>query len=273
MKCDGSTGPADVPDDGLLFEVDDDGDEFQLGVCMFAYGFLAAQHAKASRKRKRGLYNVMKSKDSWSVLMGHNRAYFQRFNLRMSLESFDEIVSELRSDPIFTSRGKKSQKDVALQFAAFLQHHGTIHRPFLDISLKLDIGVGTISLYRQRIVQALFHLKKRFICWPRGPRKEAVKSAFGQYGFANAIGAIDGTLIPLYEMPRSQGWDYYSARKKIFCVSSKFQIMMSTDQPPCAAERLGERRSRGLLHVNRYRLARFGSRFLNLASMPYVGEA
>jgi hypothetical protein len=135
---------------------------------------------------------------------------------RLSRESFDHVLDLIKSDPVFQSTGKKPQRPVKYQLAAFLCHVGGEDAAKTgDIT---SIAEGTSYLYIPRVTRALRNLRSSFLAWPGPERREYLKDAMGEWGFPGCIGICDGTFLRLLHKPWKQGWSYW-CRKKYYAVS------------------------------------------------------
>ena len=85
--------------------------------------------------------------------------------LSMSRGTFNKFCAELGKNPIFTSRGRKPQRHISWQLAAFLIRYGQLGSSVHDTSFKLGIGYGTVVLYCHQVICALRQLKKTFAAW------------------------------------------------------------------------------------------------------------
>jgi len=56
-------------------------------------------------------------------------------------------------------------------------------------------------LYTERVINALCSLTTRFIKWPDAQAKARIKGYYAGSGFGEALGSIDGTMIPFSRAP------------------------------------------------------------------------
>ncbi|KAK4701021.1 nuclease HARBI1, partial [Phenoliferia sp. Uapishka_3] len=212
-------GPSADADD-----LEDDAMSFQAIASVLLAMSVALQEdiaaARASRKRgPRGPYNVKKSTDSLPILLESSERYY-RANFRMSKTTFDKLVILLSTDErcafIFQSKGRKPQKPVYIQLAAFLFYHGRTNAHHLLVSFPLDLGHGSPTNYRRRVCLALRLIKESFVKWPSKAKRARQAEDFGASGFVGVLGAVDGTLIEFFEQPSVDGSYYYTARKSFY---------------------------------------------------------
>jgi hypothetical protein len=98
---------------------------------------------------------------------------------------------------------------VEFQFAVSLHHFGASNQHHVTTAHENGVGAGTVYLYVDCVTRALRELRDRFIKWPSGERLREVKYGFGDVEFPGAIGAADGTLFHLVEVPPKNGIYYY----------------------------------------------------------------
>lgn len=77
----------------------------------------------------------------------------------------------------------------------------------------MGIGAGTVHLYCRRVTRALRELGLHVVVWGNDDAHAASKTHFGDNGFDECIGIIDGSLIRLTSMPRQQGATYLCRKK------------------------------------------------------------
>lgn len=137
----------------------------------------------------------------------------------MSRDTFDRIVNLLADNLIFQSQGRKPQRHVKFQLAAFLLRYGRRGSDAFVVSRDLGIGAGTVFLYCQRVSRALRQLQPQFLGWPDEDRKTVISTAISeQSGFDYCLGSGDGSLIRFSEEPMTSGW-LFRCRKKFYAVS------------------------------------------------------
>jgi hypothetical protein len=99
------------------------------------------------------------------------------------------------------------------------------------------------------VIKALRQLRTEAVLWPAGTARHEIKDAFALQGFPGAIGAIDGTLIRLVEVPPKDGI-YYYCHKKFYGVRYEYlNAVTDTTNIFFAVECAGNRRSCWTFHV------------------------
>jgi hypothetical protein len=136
----------------------------------------------------------------------------------MGCNTFNRLVALLADDQIFQSQGKKPQRHVKIQLAAFFTRYGQRASLAFHVGRNLDIGDGTIYDYCQRVTKALCKLRHDFLGWPNETRKDEISNFIEEKsGFHLCIGSGDGSLIRFAEALILHG-DQYRCRKKIWAV-------------------------------------------------------
>lgn len=149
-------------------------------------------------KYKRVLYNHYRTK----VLSGKDKDYFKD-TFRMNKAQFHFIVELIKDATVFKSRGKKPQKPVMDQLKVALHrfcHDGSLSSR-AAVGRQLGISVGSVGRFTRRCASALCSLKDAYVKWPSEREKIKVKQRLGKGRFRHAIGAVDGTMIPLFRAP------------------------------------------------------------------------
>ena len=146
----------------------------------------------------------------------------------MGRNTFDKLVCLLADDPIFESQGKKPQRHVKVQLAAFLLRYGNCGSNTFIVERNLNISEGSVFDYCRRVVKAVRRLCSQFLGWPG----ESCKTEISQYienqsGFPNCIGCCDGSLIRFTEEPMVNG-DQYRCRKKTWAVRTSCISLLIT---------------------------------------------
>ncbi|KAJ3709399.1 hypothetical protein C8R42DRAFT_446477 [Lentinula raphanica] len=103
-------------------------------------------------------FQLPKSKDFFECCLSAPDRIF-RFIFRIGRPMFEYLVEILGTNPIFQSTGRKPQRHVKYQLAAFLIRYGTLGADVQGTALKLSIGYGSVVLYCRRMVRALRELK------------------------------------------------------------------------------------------------------------------
>lgn len=137
------------------------------------------------------------------VLVDGNGSFFQD-TFRMSYEQFNYIVNIIKDSPVFQKTGRKNQKPVSIQLKVALHrlcHDGSLSS-YKAIARIMGITEGTAFMYTRRCIDALCGHIERFTAWPSEAKKREILEYFEEEkGLLHVLGAIDGTLIPLYRAP------------------------------------------------------------------------
>ncbi|KAJ7194555.1 hypothetical protein GGX14DRAFT_576259 [Mycena pura] len=142
-------------------------------------------------------FQVPKSQDWFSCALQAPDQDF-RAVFRMSRGTFNRFCAELGKNPIFTSRGRKPQRHISWQLAAFLIRYGQLGSSVHDTSFKLGIGYGTVVLYCQRVIHALRQLKKTFAAWfTEQEQQESIDVIEEKLGFQIVLEAAMARLYSL----------------------------------------------------------------------------
>lgn len=133
--------------------------------------------------------------------------------------TFDQLVRKLEENPIFLSTGRKPQRPVRHQLAAFLFRFGKRGADVMATAKELAIGAGTVILYCRRVTRALRELGIEVVSWGDADRQKQTADWIEEhYGIPDCTGTVDGSLIRLAEMPHKFGI-VYICRKKYPAVS------------------------------------------------------
>ena len=94
--------------------------------------------------------------------------------MRMDSQSFQNLLMKIKSHLIFQSSDNKLQAPVELQLAIFLWRIGSKDEIF-SICLRYGISKGTVYLYCERVMLAIFSLKCELVIWPTGELRIILK--------------------------------------------------------------------------------------------------
>jgi hypothetical protein len=135
----------------------------------------------------------------------------------MDRESFEHVQTLIKDDPIFVSKGKRPQRPVQHQLAAFLVHiGGELGQKAGDVS---GVAEGTFYNYSTRVGRALWNIKHNHLAWPGPQRRAFLKAKMSSKGFPGCIGSGDATFFHLATKPFVGGWSYW-CQKKFYAVGS-----------------------------------------------------
>ncbi|KAJ7577117.1 hypothetical protein C8J56DRAFT_899213 [Mycena floridula] len=180
----------------------------------------------------RGPYNqTPKCVEFFSIqLQSPDREFRSMF--RLGRDMFDRLVAILAPNPIFNHpNAKKPQRHVKYQLATFLIRYGRRGSDVFDISAKMGFSHGSVYNYCKRISRAIRQLRSQYLGWPSDEMKTVISMQIEQMsGFPKCIGCIDGSHIPLTQLPFMEG-ELFRSRKKEITVNNqvfnwKFFILM-----------------------------------------------
>lgn len=137
---------------------------------------------------------------------------------RVDRETFWHLQSLIVSDPVFASTGKKPQRPVQYQLAAFLCRAGGAVSGVKSASV-ICIAEGTVYDYAKRVCRAFRNIRSDHLAWPGVDRRAWLSKQMGAEGFPGCISIGDGSYIRVVDKPLVNGWAYWS-RKKFYAVKS-----------------------------------------------------
>lgn len=236
--------------DDALSSTDDDNFEI-IGLFLFAFksitpplDFDNAKTMLNSRYGEHGPYNVAKGNSLVVTLdrelhhdvmfrqfmryIGYYLFIFNTFSMsftyllppfRCSRRSFDSIVELIHNHPVFVPKGKKPTRNPSEQLGIFLHYVGSANQHHLSTARECNAGQGSVHNYVNNVTTALQSLRREFVKWPQGERRNEMKESFDEYGFPGCIGLLDGCLFRLVDAPSEYAMSYYT-RKKFYRVCS-----------------------------------------------------
>ena len=135
-------------------------------------------------------------------------------NFRMGRVTFMFLVEQLRAD--LERRTKVAFISVEKRVGIALWRLATPNA-YRYISQLFGIGRMTAWYFTHEVCEVIvLRLLQRFIAFPQGPYLHEVKEGFRERGMPQAIGAIDGTHIPI-KAPKDNPGDYYN-RKSFYSI-------------------------------------------------------
>src|SRR5690554_4197694 len=142
--------------------------------------------------------------------------------LRVTPQQFEYLVEMIKNHPIFLSHGRRRQEEVAIQLKVALHrlgHDGSLSS-YSAIGRVLAVSTGSVKKYTGRCVIALCSMFKDVVKWPGPHDKTNIKRHFKETsGFSDAIGIIDGTMIPMLRAP-SEDRNSWATRKSNFAMGA-----------------------------------------------------
>ena len=90
----------------------------------------------------------------------HQKRDFFRQQTRMCQESFLKLLACIQDDPIFHNESRHKQRHAGVQLYTFLQVMGHDGNGLCNVAISgySRMGEGTVTLYLQRVTQALLNV-------------------------------------------------------------------------------------------------------------------
>ena len=166
-----------------------------------------------AKRRSRSIWCAPRSKQWWeAVQAGAFGEDWWKENLRMAYSTFNIICNELR--PYI------QRNDTNLRFAISVEERVAIsiwklstNIEYRTLSELFGIGRSTVcEIIHDTCQHIVMNLLPKYVKIPKGDRlKELVESFELTKGFPQAVGAIDGTHIPIIR-PEESPADYYNRK-------------------------------------------------------------
>src|SRR5205807_2412864 len=112
----------------------------------------------------------------------------------------------IEDHPVFHNHSNNKQFPVRYQLCVFLYRLGGAEGggSHSRTGILLGLGEGTVSLFSNRVLQAILNLREEYIQWPTSSQGDQIKERIA-YGskqvFQDCIGFIDGTFVNLKYAP------------------------------------------------------------------------
>ncbi|KAH6903925.1 hypothetical protein BKA70DRAFT_1039269, partial [Coprinopsis sp. MPI-PUGE-AT-0042] len=140
-----------------------------------------------------------------------------RRNLRVSPETFDEILSRIENHPRFISTGPNPQLPVDEQLAIALMRFGHFGNAASVEAIAQWAGVctGMVVNATRRVMEVILSMHDAYIHWPTAEDKEEAKEwveAAACAAWCDGWLMVDGTLVPLAEKPGWHGESYHDRK-------------------------------------------------------------
>ncbi|KAJ7799036.1 hypothetical protein B0H13DRAFT_2391333 [Mycena leptocephala] len=172
-----------------------------------------------SRTRVLNLNTVAKVSQLHLVLVEFKNYDPKRFrcNLRISPETFDELVEKIENHPVFSNNSYCEQTNVSIHLAITLfrfGHDGNA-ASVESIAQWAGISAGLVAKSTQRVIVVFLALHDEVICWPTEAEKEEAKAwvaAASCEDWAGGFCMVDSTLVPLFEKPGHHGEVYFDRK-------------------------------------------------------------
>lgn len=151
-----------------------------------------------------------------------------RRNLRVSPETFDELVSRIAGHPIFSNNSHHPQTPPYIQLAIVLFRFGHDGNAASVESIAQWAGVsaGLVVKCTQRVIVAFLSLHDSVIRWPTEAEKDEAKAwveSASCEDWAGGFCMVDGTLVPLFEKPGHHGEVYFD-RKSNYSLNIQVRV-------------------------------------------------
>ncbi|KAJ7093597.1 hypothetical protein C8R44DRAFT_646052 [Mycena epipterygia] len=152
-----------------------------------------------------------------------------RRNLRVSPETFDELVSRIEDHPIFSNNSRHPQTPPYIQLAITLfrfGHDGNA-ASVESIAQWAGVSVGLVVRSTQHVIIAFLSLHDSVIRWPTEAKKEEAKAWVESASceeWAGGFCMVDGTLVPLFEKPGHHGEVYFD-RKSNYSLNVQVHVI------------------------------------------------
>ncbi|KAJ7074853.1 hypothetical protein B0H15DRAFT_925623 [Mycena belliarum] len=140
-----------------------------------------------------------------------------RRNLRVSPETFDELVLRIEDHPIFSNSSTSPQTPAHIQLAITLfrfGHDGNA-ASVEAIAQWAGVSVGLVVKSTRRVIVAFLSLHDSIIRWPTDSEKEEAMEWVESVSCEDWRGGfcmVDGTLVPLFEKPGHHGEVYFDRK-------------------------------------------------------------
>ncbi|KAF9309011.1 hypothetical protein BG006_005207, partial [Podila minutissima] len=136
------------------------------------------------------------------VLSGEDKHHFYDA-FRMTKPQFDFVVNLIKNHSVFQKRWRKPQAPVEVQLKVALHrltHDGSLSS-LTAVGRQLGVSIGSVVRYTRRVSSALCAHVTNYIKWPTAEEKNTIKKHLGKGNFNDVIGAVDGTMIPVFRAP------------------------------------------------------------------------
>jgi hypothetical protein len=148
----------------------------------------------------------------------HQKRDFFRQQTRMCQESFLKLLWCIHDDPIFHNMSKNKQRHPGVQLYTFLQVMGHDGNGLCNVAISghSRMGEGTVSLYVQRVTDAILRIEPRLVKWPGTAARKAMSARFFiQYGLY-CVGILDGTFVYFNQAPSIDPHNFFTRKRKMY---------------------------------------------------------
>jgi hypothetical protein len=225
-------------DSELQQEKQDESDALMHSLELKAQALLAIQSHRYMRPRE----PVERAPDYGDFLL--HCLVEKRFKLhfRMTRSSFFKLTEEISGNAVFQNDSNHPQRPVHEQLMVTLKRLGCNGNGVSVGALAtfFRIGEGTVELYTDRCMMAILTLRPQLLEWPTAEAREEIQRGFGDVGFKDCVGLVDGTLAVLSTCPQLDGPDYYNRKGHygivtlLICDQAKNITFVSTGWHGCS---------------------------------------
>jgi hypothetical protein len=131
-------------------------------------------------------------------------------------DTFAKLIELIKDDPVFENQGRRPQAPVRYQLACYLIRFGNIQN--VKTATVLQLSEGSMYNHIRRVTQAFRNLRDLYIRWPGEEERRTIRREAQTNGFPGAVGAVDGSYIPITDKPRKNPMAF-RCRKKFWAVS------------------------------------------------------
>jgi hypothetical protein len=160
-----------------------------------------------------------------------------RLNLRVSANTFDNLLKMIETDPIFLNDGRYSQAPVSnqLAIAMFRFGHNGNAASVDAVAQWAGVSAGTVVNCTRRVMIAFLALHDSAIRWPSMEEKEMSKQwveTVSCYAWRDGYCMVDGTPIVLFQKPGFHGEAYFD-RKSNYSLNLQVRITLFHEHSIC----------------------------------------
>lgn len=152
-------------------------------------------------------------------ILKDNRPDHFREALRVSPTTFDQIVSHIQDDPVFSNNSHCAQMAVENQLAIALYRfgHDGNAASLQSVANWAGVSKGTVHMASRRIMMAILRpdFMQRAVRFPTPSEKEQAKrwvQAHSCKAWRDGWCLVDGTLVPLSNRPFWFGESYFDRK-------------------------------------------------------------
>ncbi|KAI9916272.1 hypothetical protein PsorP6_016763 [Peronosclerospora sorghi] len=132
----------------------------------------------------------------------------------MNRETFVSLTRLIEHHPVFHTANESGaqQRPCGQQLTLTLERLGVTGLGHLwDI---FGVGNGTVPLYTNRVVEAIYDHVSEFIRWPGVQEREMISLRMAEHGFPGCIGFVDGTDVIFAHRPKKDGETFFNRKKR-----------------------------------------------------------